>query len=132
MLSDRNWQAVLNRDRNYDGVIIYGVVTTKIYCVPSCPSRKPKRFNVVLFDSYVAAENAGFRPCKRCLPQRDSPIQPKIELTEEMCRGIENHIEHPITLAYLAQKFNLSTAYLQRTFKQIVGITPKQYREISR
>lgn len=56
MLSDRHWLAVLNRDRNYDGVMLYGVVTTKIYCVPSCPSRKPKRFNVVLFKTYAAAE----------------------------------------------------------------------------
>lgn len=47
MLSDRYWQAVLERDRTYDGVVIYGVVTTKIYCVPSCPSGKPKRINVV-------------------------------------------------------------------------------------
>ena len=132
MLSDLHWQAVLNRDRNYDGVIIYGVVTTKIYCVPSCPSRKPKRCNAILFETYVAAERAGFRACKRCLPQRDVPIQPKIELIERVCREIEDNIEQPITLAYLARKFNLSTAYLQRTFKGVVGITPQQYREISR
>ena len=107
-------------------------MTTKTYCVPSCPSRKLKRCNVILFDTYLAAEKTGFCPCKRCLPRRDSPIQPKIKLIERVCREIEYRIEHPITLVYLSQKFDLSAAYLQRTFKKIVGITPKQYCEISR
>ena len=132
MLSYRYWQAILNRDRNYDSEIFYGVVTTKIYCVPSCPSRKPKRCNIVLFDTYLAAEKAGFCPCKRCLPRRDLPIQPKIKLIERVCREIEDKIEQPINLTSLSQKFDLSTAYLQRTFKEIVGITPKQYCEIVR
>lgn len=131
MLSNKYWQAVLNRDRRYDGVIIYGVVTTKIYCVPSCSARKPKRANVVFFDGYIEAEKLNYRPCKRCLPRRNHPIQPKIQLTARICREIEN-LESTSNLAYLSQKFNLSKTYLQRTFKCIVGISPRQYREALR
>ena len=127
MLRDKYWQAIINRDRICDRVIIYGVVTTKIYCVPSCPSRKPKRNNVLFFNTYVEAEKSGFRACKRCLPKRDLPVQPKIKLVERICREIENSFES-ITLTYLSQKFDLSSTYLQRIFKSIVGISPKQYQ----
>ena len=127
-MKDKYWQAIINRDRKYDGVIIYGVLTTKIYCVPSCPSRKPKRNNVLFFNNYIEAEKAGFRACKRCLPKRDLPIQPKVKLVERICREIENSLDVPITLTYLSKKFALSPAYLQSTFKSVVGISPKQYQ----
>ena len=92
------------------------MVTTKIYCVPSCPSRKPKRGNVLFFDSYVEAEEAGFRACKKCLPKRNLLIQPKIKLVERICREIENSLDKPITLIYLSKKFALNSTHLQRTF----------------
>ena len=120
------WQAIINRDRNYDRRIVYGVVTTKICCVPSCPARKPKKTYVIFFKTYSEAEKAGFRACKRCLPQRQLPIQPKIEIVE-LCREIESRVEIGITLAYLARKFELSSTYIQRLFEGVTGISPKQY-----
>jgi AraC family transcriptional regulator, regulatory protein of adaptative response / methylated-DNA-[protein]-cysteine methyltransferase len=63
------WQAVLQRDANFDGLIFYGVRSTKIYCRPTCPSRKPSRHHVCFFDSAEAAEAVGYRACKRCNPQ---------------------------------------------------------------
>ena len=132
MLKEKYWQAVLKRDCRLDGVIVYAVTSTKIYCVPSCPSRKPKRNNVVIFNNHIAAEQAGFRPCKRCLPDRDSPKQKNLELVEKICREIDRRREEQPTLSQLATWFNLSPSYLQRTFKRIVGITPKQYAEVSR
>jgi methylphosphotriester-DNA--protein-cysteine methyltransferase len=66
-----HWHAVLCRERNADGIFFYGVVTTGVYCRPSCPSRRPKRENVRFFSSHGMAASAGFRPCKRCRPDQD-------------------------------------------------------------
>lgn len=132
MIKEEHWQAILNRDRYYDRAIIYAVISTKIYCLPSCPSRKPKRINVLIFPNHTLAEKAGFRPCKRCLPHKNLPQQPKIKLIEQICNAIELHITTPITLSELAARFNLSPSYLQHTFKSIVAITPRQYIEIFR
>lgn len=132
MIKEEHWQAILNRDRYYDEVIIYAVISTKIYCLPSCPSRKPKRINVLIFPNHTLAEKAGFRPCKRCLPHKNLPQQPKIKLIEQICKAIEEDITTPITLFRLATRFNFSPSYLQHTFKSIVGITPRQYIEVSR
>ncbi|MGL6341729.1 MAG: bifunctional transcriptional activator/DNA repair enzyme AdaA, partial [Waterburya sp.] len=132
MLQEKNWQAILNRNRAYNHLIVYAVTSTKIYCLPSCPARKPKRANVLIFNTSLEAEQAGFRPCKRCLPNQNLPKQPQIELVEQICREIDQRIAEKLTLSQLATQFNLSSAYLQRTFKNIVGITPRQYAEVSR
>jgi AraC family transcriptional regulator of adaptative response/methylated-DNA-[protein]-cysteine methyltransferase len=132
MIKEEHWQAILNRDRYYDRAIVYAVISTKIYCLPSCPSRKPKRINVLIFPNHTLAEKAGFRPCKRCLPHKNLPQQPKIKLIEQICNAIEEDIATPITLSRLAARFNLSPSYLQHTFKRLVGITLRQYVEISR
>jgi AraC family transcriptional regulator, regulatory protein of adaptative response / methylated-DNA-[protein]-cysteine methyltransferase len=132
MLREKDWQAVLNRDRSYDQIFVYAVISTKIYCLPSCPARKPKRANVVIFNTSVEAEQAGFRSCKRCFPHTSSLKPPRIELVEQICREINTNIDKRLTLSQLATQFNLSSAYLQRMFKSIVGITPKQYIEASR
>ena len=66
------WDAVAARDRSMDGVFYYAVLSTGIYCRPSCPSKRPRRENVVFFRARDAAEHAGFRPCKRCKPEAAS------------------------------------------------------------
>ncbi len=71
-------QAVLNRDARFDGSGVYGVATTRIFCRPSCPSKRPKIDNIRVFESVEAAQNAGFRACLRCQPQR---FQAQIEQT---------------------------------------------------
>ena len=65
------WQAVLQRDKGRDGAFVYAVRSTGIYCRPSCPSRKPNREQVVFFAQPDAAEEAGFRACRRCHPESD-------------------------------------------------------------
>src|SRR5208337_860763 len=75
MMPDRNeryWQAVTARERGADGQFVYAVATTGVYCRPACPSRRPLRANVSFYDNPAAAERAGFRPCKRCRPERAS------------------------------------------------------------
>ena len=128
MLSDTQcWNAVLARDRNFDGRFYFGVVTTGVYCRPSCPSRLPLRRNVRFFPLPAAAEQAGLRPCLRCRPLEDlaAPIQ-------DLCRYIESHCDQRLSLATLAARAGLSRFHLQRTFKAAVGLTPKQYQEAHR
>ena len=65
---DTAWAAVKRRDRTYDGRFVTGVLTTGIYCRPSCAARHPDRGNVRFFTDCAAARAAGLRACKRCLP----------------------------------------------------------------
>jgi AraC family transcriptional regulator of adaptative response / methylphosphotriester-DNA alkyltransferase methyltransferase len=67
------WEAVVGCAQQYDGVLWYGVKTTRIYCRPSCRSRTPRRENVVFFASCEEAMERGFRACKRCQPNRKPP-----------------------------------------------------------
>jgi AraC family transcriptional regulator of adaptative response/methylated-DNA-[protein]-cysteine methyltransferase len=65
------WRAVVRRDVAADGRFVHAVKTTGVFCRPSCPSRRPLARNVLRLDTAAAAERAGFRPCRRLLPQRD-------------------------------------------------------------
>ncbi|MBS2010033.1 MAG: methylphosphotriester-DNA--protein-cysteine methyltransferase family protein, partial [Cyanobacteria bacterium SZAS TMP-1] len=70
--NDIHWQAVVERDKNFDGRFFYSVKTTGVYCRPSCGARTALRSNVDFHPSCAAAEAAGFRPCKRCKPDQAS------------------------------------------------------------
>src|SRR5262245_36074068 len=87
---ERFWQAVETRAADYDGVFYYGVRTTGVYCRPSCPSRRPKRENVLFFALPEAARQAGFRACLRCRPDEAVIRDPQAELTQSLCRLIED------------------------------------------
>ena len=131
MQQDKYWKAVITRDCNYDGKFVYGVLSTKIYCHPSCPSRKPRRENVLFFSQPSEAENHGFRACKRCFSEYKLE-RSHLELIKAVCNFIEQEVDNSPTLSELAIQFNLSQYHLQRTFKKIVGITPRQYLEAKR
>lgn len=127
------WQAVLSRDRNSDGSFVYAVRSTGIYCRPSCPSRRPRREQVVFFPLPQGAEQAGFRPCRRCLPRNvDGYTNEQVELVHQVCRSIEEHLDDDLTLANLGAQLHISPHHLQRSFKRIIGITPRQYAETCR
>ena len=66
--ADTAWAAVKRRDRAYDGRFVTGVLTTGIYCRPSCAARHPDRKNVRFFATSAEARAAGLRACKRCRP----------------------------------------------------------------
>lgn len=125
------WQAILNRDQHFDGKVFYGVNSTKIYCQPSCPSRKPNRCQVSLFPSPQIAEAQGFRPCKRCHPQNKTASNPQVKVLAA-CRYIEAQSDRLPTLAELSTQVEMSPFHLQRVFKQIVGVTPFQYASAHR
>lgn len=129
---DACWRAVLARDPRSDGAFVYAVRSTGIYCRPSCPARRPQREQVLFFAMPAAAERMGFRPCRRCRPQQAATPDPQVELVQRACRYIEAHSNEPLTLAGLGAQFHLSPHHLQRTFKRIMGITPRQYAEACR
>ncbi len=126
------WQAVLSRDSRFDGRIFFGVRSTGIYCRPSCPARRPRREQVVFFQIPEAAEHAGFRSCRRCRPRIAATADPQIEMVRRACRYIEEHIDTLPTLDALSAHTGVSPYHLQRVFKRVAGITPRQYAEACR
>ena len=129
---DLRWAAVVARDPRADGRFFYSVKTTRVYCRPSCAARPARPENVAFHDTAVDAERAGFRPCKRCRPERPaSPADEQAALVAGLCRFIEN-AERPPTLAQLAEQAGLSTYHLHRVFKQVTGVTPKAYAAANR
>src|SRR6202048_4475208 len=73
---DRCYRAVQSKDARFDGWFVTAVLTTKIYCRPSCPVRPPFARNMRFYPTAAAAQRAGFRACKRCRPDA-SPGSPE-------------------------------------------------------
>lgn len=132
VLSETLWEAVLNRDATIDGKLFYGVRSTGVYCRPICPSRRPNRNQVCFFDSAQKAEIAGFRPCKRCQPQSQTVPNPAKAKVLTVCRYIEAQVDHIPTLWELSSQVGMSPSYLQKVFKQIIGVSPFQYADALR
>ncbi len=128
---DRRWEAVVDRDSSHDGTFVFGVSSTGIFCRPSCPAKRPRRENVSFFDHSQQAEQAGYRACLRCRPKA-ADGNPRAVLVRAICRYIEQHIEDRVTLALLAKEFRLSSFHLQRTFKAVLGVSPKAYIDACR
>jgi AraC family transcriptional regulator of adaptative response/methylated-DNA-[protein]-cysteine methyltransferase len=126
------WQAVLARDSTRDGSFVVAVKSTGIYCRPSCPARRPRRDRVMFFRLPEAAEQAGFRACLRCHPKRARLVDPQLEMVQRVCRYIEKQDESAVTLAELAQQVGISAFHLQRVFKSVMGISPRQYADACR
>ncbi|MCI0525580.1 MAG: bifunctional DNA-binding transcriptional regulator/O6-methylguanine-DNA methyltransferase Ada [Acidobacteria bacterium] len=129
---ERLWQAVQTRDASCDGLFYYGVRTTGVYCRPSCASRQPKRENVAFFALPEAARQAGFRACRRCRPDETIIRDPQAELVQSLCRLIDQHLEEQPNFGALSEQVKLSQFHLQRLFKKLMGITPRQYAEARR
>jgi AraC family transcriptional regulator, regulatory protein of adaptative response / methylated-DNA-[protein]-cysteine methyltransferase len=123
--------AVAQRDAQMDGAFVYGVRSTGVYCRPSCPSRRPLAKQILLFAVPEAAEQAGFRACRRCRP-RQTQANPQASLVRRVCSEIETSPDGAVSLQKLAQATGLSAAHLQRTFRRALGITPRQYADALR
>lgn len=126
------WDAVCKRDIRMDGAFFYAVLSTGVYCRPSCPARRPKRENVLFFERRENVEQAGFRPCLRCRPEEEVRRDSNAELVKSVSRYIEQHLDAPVTLSTLSRKLGLSPFHLQRTFKAMTGITPRGYADFCR
>lgn len=128
------WQAVLSRNHRFDEAFVYGVRSTGIYCRPSCPARRPQRGQVIFFRMPEAAEQAGYRPCARCRPGEAVIQDPQVKRVQRLCRYIESYdsSDRSLTLAEMGDYVHVSPHHLQRTFKRMMGITPRQYAEACR
>ncbi len=128
---DQMWTSVLARDQSPEPRFLYAVKSTGIYCRPSCPSRRPLRKNVEFFPSGQLAEHNGYRACLRCRPDAIPPEAQLAERVAQACQEIDQSESEP-TLADLAALTDLSPFHLQRTFKQVLGVTPKAYARANR
>lgn len=131
-VSEERWQAVATRDAHFDGTFVYAVRSTGIYCRPSCPSRRPRRPHVAFFPLPEAAERAGFRSCLRCRPRTVRPCSPQAERVQRVCRFIAEHLDEPLTLERLGRVAGSAPHHLQRTFKHLMGISPRAYADALR
>lgn len=123
---DEMWAAVVGNDVSHDGQFVYAVGTTGVYCRPSCGARCPKRQNVRFYSRSTDADEAGYRPCKRCRPTSDGVGSRHAVMSERACRTIERSGTQP-SLQSLATAAGLSPSHFQRVFKKTVGVTPKEY-----
>jgi AraC family transcriptional regulator of adaptative response/methylated-DNA-[protein]-cysteine methyltransferase len=128
----RRWRIVLARDPRYDGAFVYGVRSTGIYCRPSCPRRRPRRAQVDFFPVPEVAEQAGFRPCRRCRPGQAAAPDPRVPLVRAACRLIDAHPDAPASLAVLSARTGVTAHRLLRAFQRVLGISPRQYRDARR
>ena len=123
---DPRWHRILARDASADGVIWYSVVTTGVYCRPSCPSRRPLRENAAVHDTLAEARATGFRACLRCDPEGPSRAERDGAIVAAACRAIEAAEETP-TSAALAAGAGCSVGHLHRLFRAATGLTPRGY-----
>ncbi len=124
------WAAVAARDASADGVFVYSVRSTGVFCRPSCPSRPAKRDNVAFHPDAAAARAAGFRPCQRCRPEGESPAERRAALAAAACRAIEAALDaadETPDLEKLARSTGLSRFHFHRLFKAQLGVTPRAY-----
>jgi AraC family transcriptional regulator of adaptative response/methylated-DNA-[protein]-cysteine methyltransferase len=128
---DPRWARIVARDRSADGQFWYSVLTTGVYCRPSCPSRAANPKNVALHDTLQAARATGFRPCKRCRPDEAPRDARAAALIAQACRTIEQSVEPP-SLEDLSAAAGLSGAHFHRLFKTTTGLTPKAYADACR
>ena len=126
VVNDPRWRAVVARDAGADGSFFYAVKTTGVYCRPSCGARPARPENVEFHPTTAAAEQAGFRACKRCKPDQPSLAEQQAGQVAELCRFIQSADQAP-SLEELASRAGLSVYHLHRVFKAITGVTPKAY-----
>jgi AraC family transcriptional regulator of adaptative response/methylated-DNA-[protein]-cysteine methyltransferase len=139
------WRAVQGRDKRADGSFFYAVRSTGIYCKPSCPSRKPRRPQVEFFLLPAAAEQKGFRACRRCKPQLGRVQDARTEAVARVCREIDKQVQSGdgtadggkrsdfhLTLPALGAIAGLGPHQLERAFRGVMGISPRRYADAQR
>ena len=124
-------RAVMARDESLDGVFVFAVHSTRIYCNPSCPSRRPKRNQIEFYDSSTDAERHGFRPCRRCKPQQSKSSR-HFELVVDISEYVDANLSDKLTLALIGKHFKISPFHLHRIFKRVTGMTLHDYIESRR
>lgn len=123
------WRAVQQRDKSFHSAFIYAVLTTRIFCRPTCPARLARRANVVFFDSAIDAASTGFRPCKRCRPTQqdfDSDIHGVARTVDLACEYIKTK-EGNVSVGEVAEHVGFSVRHLYGLFKRAFECSPAAY-----
>lgn len=129
----RQWQQVLERDAGADGQFFYAVRSTKIYCKPSCVSRRPARKQVSFYPTTAAAEAAGYRACKRCQPDRVEPkADPQAEAISAVTEYLTTHADKRTRLADVAKATGVGRLTILRGFKRVLGVSPGEFAKAQR
>jgi AraC family transcriptional regulator, regulatory protein of adaptative response / methylated-DNA-[protein]-cysteine methyltransferase len=129
----KQWQQVLERDARADGQFVYAVKSTKIYCKPSCASRRPTRKQVSFFPTPALAEAAGYRACKRCEPERtEAKADPQAGAIAAVTEYLKDHAEERTRLADVAKATGVGRLTILRGFKRVLGVSPGQYAKEAR
>lgn len=131
-MTEEQWLAIKNKDRNYDGVFFYGLKTTKILCRPSCPSRPCRAKNVIIFQSLEDGLEKGFRPCLRCRPDELEWNGAREDLVKKAKAYVEKNYRKKFSLEDIAGALFVNKSYLLRSFKSLTGITLLQYHNCVR
>lgn len=126
LLPEEKWQAVIQCDSRYDGIFFYGVRTTGIFCRPSCKSKAPVPGNIIFFEHPAEARQLGFRPCKRCCPER-TVFQPELELVKKVQKIIDDGYQNRVDVQHISRQLGVSKNHLIKLFKRYCGVTPAQY-----
>jgi AraC family transcriptional regulator, regulatory protein of adaptative response / methylated-DNA-[protein]-cysteine methyltransferase len=126
-MSEPLWHAVTHRDAHADGLFVYAVTSTGIYCRPSCASRKPRRDHVEFFPAPAMAEASGYRACRRCRPDRAASGSPALERVRRACAAVASRPDGRWTTAKIAQAGGTSVVQIQRAFRALLGIAPSDY-----
>lgn len=129
---DECWQAMLTKDPAMEGRFYCGVLTTGVFCRSTCPARRPLRQNVRFFATTAEAAHAGLRPCLRCHPLRIDHGPAVAPWVEKSCRWMEQHLDDTLSLQKIASEFGLSPFHFQRTFKSVLGVSPREFMEALR
>jgi len=122
----RRLAQVHGRDPSAEGVFWYSVVTTGVYCRPTCPSRKARPEHIRFHETLAEARRTGFRPCRRCRPEEPALYERQRALVEAACAQVHDMGQTP-TLNALAQAAGISASHFHRLFKRVTGLTPGRY-----
>lgn len=129
----RRWLIVKRRARDPRLDFCYGVITTRIYCRPTCPGRVARRANVVFFDDALTARTSGYRACKRCNPESDEWDRDARSLNivhrAQAIIAQSSISGHMWTVDGVATQLCISATHLHRIFKKHVGLTPKEFAQ---
>lgn len=125
------WRAVTTRDPGWDGAFVYAVTSTGVYCRPTCPSRRPGRDRVRFFSGADAASAEGFRACRRCHPDSNRAAAP-VDRVRRVCEAIAAQQGSRLSTASLARMAGIGTHQLVRSFRQALGVTPREYADACR
>ncbi len=133
VFAGKAWQQVLARDTKADGQFVYAVKTTKIFCRPSCPSRRPERKNVTFFPTPAMAAAAGYRACLRCEPESLARRpDPQVEAIDRVAGYLTEHSGERTKLKDVAKATGVAPLTILRGFKRVLGVSPREYAKAQR